>query len=267
MADHPGKYLVLASQRSGSTLLVESLRASGVAGEPEEFFQTVPETGRSPQPREWFDGVTDSSVLELLAPLDPGTPDTETSEAWRERILREGRSANGVWGGKLMWNQTPLLVRRAAGLPDRSGDDLRSAIRDLLGEDVLFIHVTRPDVVHQAVSFWRAVQTQTWRAPKERRADVRAQYHAGGIGHLITVLRAQEQGWRDWFAAEGITPLEVNYRELASDTTAVVASVLEALGQDPALAPPPALERQADVRSNAWVERYLVQAGKEGLPV
>ena len=36
-------YLVLASQRSGSTLLVESLRATGVAGEPQEFFQYLPD--------------------------------------------------------------------------------------------------------------------------------------------------------------------------------------------------------------------------------
>lgn len=35
-------YLVLATQRSGSTLLVESLRATGCAGEPQEFFQYLP---------------------------------------------------------------------------------------------------------------------------------------------------------------------------------------------------------------------------------
>ena len=40
----PSSYLVLASQRSGSTLLVESLRATGVAGEPQEFFQSLPTT-------------------------------------------------------------------------------------------------------------------------------------------------------------------------------------------------------------------------------
>ena len=43
MTDHPSTYLVLASQRSGSTLLVESLRATGVAGEPQEFFQYLPD--------------------------------------------------------------------------------------------------------------------------------------------------------------------------------------------------------------------------------
>ena len=51
MPDQPSTYLVLASQRSGSTLLVESLRATGVAGEPQEFFQYLPHTSMSPQPR------------------------------------------------------------------------------------------------------------------------------------------------------------------------------------------------------------------------
>ncbi|MCA4761934.1 hypothetical protein H8Z51_24615, partial [Mycobacterium avium subsp. hominissuis] len=44
MTNSPSSYLVLASQRSGSTLLVESLRATGVAGEPQEFFQYLPST-------------------------------------------------------------------------------------------------------------------------------------------------------------------------------------------------------------------------------
>lgn len=56
-------YLVLATQRSGSTLLVESLRATGCAGEPQEFFQYLPSTGMAPQPREWFAGVDDDTIL------------------------------------------------------------------------------------------------------------------------------------------------------------------------------------------------------------
>ena len=56
MSALPTAYLVLASQRSGSTLLVESLRSTGVAGEPQEFFQYLPTTSQSPQPRQWFEG-------------------------------------------------------------------------------------------------------------------------------------------------------------------------------------------------------------------
>ena len=105
-------YLVLASQRSGSTLLVESLRATGVAGEPGEFFQYLPTTSQSPQPRQWFEGVEDESILRLLDPLDEGKPDLAPPEIWRDYIRTVGRTPNGIWGGKLMWNQTPLLLQR-----------------------------------------------------------------------------------------------------------------------------------------------------------
>src|ERR1700739_1439525 len=131
MPDHPTAYLVLASQRSGSTLLVESLRATGVAGEPQEFFQYLPDTSQAPQPREGFPGVEDESILSLLDPLDAGTPDLASPEIWRDYIRTVGRTPNGVWGGKLMVNQTPLLLSRAKDLPDRSGDGLLSAICDV----------------------------------------------------------------------------------------------------------------------------------------
>src|SRR2546423_1774458 len=121
MSAHPTAYLVLASQRSGSTLLVESLRATGVAGEPGEFFQYLPTTSQSPQPRQWFEGVEDPSILRLLDPLDEGKPDLAPPEIWRDYIRTVGRTPNGIWGGKLMWNRTPLLLQRAAGLPDRPG--------------------------------------------------------------------------------------------------------------------------------------------------
>ena len=66
----PTAYLVLASQRSGSTLLVESLRATGVAGEPQEFFQYLPTTSQSPQPRQWFAdaGFRETRIEPLTGP-------------------------------------------------------------------------------------------------------------------------------------------------------------------------------------------------------
>jgi len=36
-------------------------------------------------------------------------------------------------------------------------------------------------------------------------------------------------------------------------------------GQDPRLAPAPALERQADERSDEWVDRYRADAERKGL--
>lgn len=267
MSDHPTAYLVLASQRSGSTLLVESLRATGMAGEPQEFFQYLPTTSMSPQPREWFAGVEDESILRLLDPIVEGKPDIAPAEIWRDYIRTVGRTPNGVWGGKLMWNQTPLLLDRAEGLPERSGPGLLAAIRDVVGSEPALIHVYRPDVVSQAVSFWRAVQTRVWRGRADPVRDARAEYHAGAIAHVVKLLQAQEEGWRSWFAEENISPIEVSYPYLWRNLTTVVATVLEALGLDPGLAPQPVLERQADQRSDEWVDRYRRDAEKEGLPV
>lgn len=263
----PPAYLVLASQRSGSTLLVESLRATGVAGEPGEFFQYLPSTSQSPQPREWFAGVQDESILRLLDPLDEGRPDLAPPEIWRDYIRTVGRTPNGVWGGKLMWNQTPLLLQRAEGLPNRSGTGLLSAIRDVIGVDPVLVHVHRPDVVSQAVSFWRAVQTRVWRGRLDPVRDARAEYHAGAIAHVITMLQAQEVGWRNWFVEENVEPIEVPYPLLWRNLTEIVGTVLDALGLDPRLAPEPVLERQADRRSDEWVVRYRADAQREGLPL
>jgi len=128
----------------------------------------------APQPREWFAGV-DESILRLLDPLEEcGTPDTGTPIAWREHIRSSGRTPNGVWGGKLMWNQTPLLEERASQLPDRSGEGLRTAIRDVFGSEPMYMRVYRPDGVSQAVSFWRAVQTRVWRGHPDPERDSQA---------------------------------------------------------------------------------------------
>jgi len=267
MSQNPTAYLVLASQRSGSTLLVESLRATGVAGEPQEFFQYLPETSMSPQPREWFAGVEDQSIQRLLDPLVEGKPDLAPADIWRDYLRTVGRTPNGVWGGKLMWNQTPLLLQRAKDLTDRSGEGLLSAIRDVVGSDPVLVHVYRPDVVSQAVSFWRAVQTRVWRGRPDPVRDARAEYHAHAIAHVVSMLQEQEKGWRAWFDEEDVHPIDVPYPVLWRNLTAVVGDVLEALGLDRGLAPSPVLERQADHRSDEWVERYRVDAEREGLPL
>ena len=60
--------------------------------------------------------------------------------------------------------------------------------------------------------------------------------------------------------------MEIPYPVLWRNLTQVVATVLDALGLDPQLAPHPVLERQADQRSDEWVDRYRADAEREGLP-
>ncbi|QKT08652.1 sulfotransferase [Gordonia sp. X0973] len=259
----PKPYVVCATQRSGSTLLVESLAATGVAGRPAEFFQYFSSSSLAPQPREWFAGVDDESIVGRLAVSEPGHVDERTADQWRADIRAAGATGNGVWGGKLMWNQTPLLIARtrvAAG-------DLRAALRWLLGADPLFVHVHRDDLVAQAVSMWRAVQTRAWRdGDVSAVPDEETFYSAEGIAHLAGILAEQQRRWQDWFAREGIEPVDVAFADLARDPTGTTARVLTALGQNPALAPPPPLKPQSNTRSKEWAQRYRADAQQKGYP-
>src|ERR1700759_375295 len=74
-------YLVCATPRSGSTLLCELLRSTGVAGRPLEHFEVLRATGVPRQPREYFDGVLDFRVLDRLA----GAGEMATADAPRSR--------------------------------------------------------------------------------------------------------------------------------------------------------------------------------------
>lgn len=135
-----------------------------------------------------------------------------------------------------------------------------------MGKTPLLIHIHRPDVVSQAVSFWRPAQTRGWRGRPDPARDARATSHAGAIAHVVTLLRAQEEGWQKWFVEEDVKPMEVPYPALWRNLTQVVGQILQKLGLDPRLAPEPVLERQADQRSDEWVERYRADAAREGLP-
>ena len=88
----------------------------------------------------------------------------------------------------------------------------------------------------------------------------------GAIAYVVRMLRAQEEGWQNWFAEENVKPIEISYPVLWRNLTQVVANILEQLGLDPRLAPEPVLQRQADQRSDEWVDRYRADAEREGLP-
>ena len=249
-------YLVVATPRSGSTLLCETLRASGVAGNPLEHFEVFRHSSQPRQPREYFTGVEDPEVLDLLSALDPPRPDPEPSAAWWERIRAEGATPNGAWGGKLMWNHVDDLLARARELDQVPADaDLDATLRALLGDDLRLVHVTRPDKVAQAVSLWKAVQTQTWRAHRGTPA-AEARYAFAGVDHLVGQLEAHDAAWRNWFAATGRTPHVVDYDALAADPAGTVSGVLRFLDLPADDVPAPATERQGDARSREWADRY-----------
>ena len=249
-------YLVLATPRSGSTLLCEMLGETGVAGRPLEHFEVFAQTSLPRQPREYFEGVEDPEILDLLPPLAPGTPAADPAADWWARILEAGTGPNGVWGGKLMWGHVEDLLARGRRLDGLADADLATLLQRLLGEATL-IHVIREDTVAQAVSLWRAVQTQVWRG----RADDEAVYRFAGIDHLRRGLEADERAWTAWLTEHRPDHHEVRYSELAADPAAVVAGALEAIGLPGDAVGSAPMERQGGRRSEDWAARYREERG------
>lgn len=265
-------YLVCATPRSGSTLLCETLEATGIAGRPREYFEALKETGVPRRPREYFWGLRSPEVLRLLphdAQLDR---DSERVQTWNrddyrrhlDAALREGTTPNGIFGAKMMWGYFDDFLELARGIP-RFGGMGDGSLLNAAFPELRYVFVSRSDKVRQAVSLWRALQTWVWRKAEGKPDDAplpdqRAVYSFDAIDHLLEQLRRHEDAWRGFFFRIGQRPLSVLYEEVAGDLDATVDRVLEALDLErPASAEPTrqSMSRQSDDLSESWVQNYL----------
>jgi LPS sulfotransferase NodH len=236
------------------------LRETGLAGVPLEHFEILRQSSLPRQPREYFQDLDAPHVIELLAPVEAGTASTETGQDWWARILAEGCTENGVWGGKIMWRHIDDFVSRARELPGLDDADLDVVLHELL-DDPQLVFVTRRDKAAQAVSLWRAVQTQSWRSgePPSGNSVV---YEFEAIDHLVAQLESDERSWSEWFDRTGRPPIHVTYEQLDAATGETVTLVLDALGLPDGAVTVPRLARQRDDLSEAWIERYRQERGR-----
>ena len=255
-------YLVCATPRSGSTLLCQGLAATGLAGRPEEYFEARRRTGVPRSPRGYFRDHSSPDELPLPDERPPGPDYSSLRDVrdYREHLaaaLRNGTGPNGVFGAKLMWMHVKDFVILARTLPELDGASL-AEILSALFPNLAYVSVCRHDDVRQAVSLWRAIQTQAWRVDEDGAEAHTPEYHFAAIDHLVSRMRADNEAWRSWFAEQSIVPLELAYEDISADLPGAVDAVLERIGVDPSGVerPEPPLKRQSDELSEEWVERY-----------
>lgn len=253
-------YLVCATPRSGSTLLCEALKGTGVAGRPEEYFEAVPATGRPLRPEDYLDGLDNAEahavVAGVVAPEPPPYSSLAGISSYAEHLARVrewGTTPNGVFAAKLMWDH----LGRVAG--DQPPLDALDDHFDGTG-GLRYVWVRRGDVVRQAVSLWRAMQTQSWRDDSTNGAARGAvpRYSFAALRHLADRLSGHDARWRDLLA--GAPVLEITYEELTADLPRAIRRTLDHVGVPlPADArlTQPAMRRQADELSEAWVAAYV----------
>jgi LPS sulfotransferase NodH len=259
-------YLVCATPRSGSTLLCHALDQTGVAGHPEEYFEALRQSGLPRRPREYFDPERHANIVERLAfremPDGTGTPSPlwhpDTYDRYLSWALEEGTTPNGVFGAKLMWGYLGDFAELLRGIDGMAGRPLPELLeRSFPG--LRYIQITRRDKVRQAVSLWKAVQTQAWRQEpgEEEQAAVEPLFSFRAINYLVRLLTAHDASWDAYFLGLGYEPLKVSYEELAESTEAVVRRVLDhlAIPAPERVLETPRLSVQADEMSERWVRR------------
>jgi trehalose 2-sulfotransferase len=268
-------YLICSTPRSGTTLLCEALRNTGLAGRPEEYFQQLPETGRPRTPHDYFADAEDPELLELVcwcaapADLDP-LLEPSRFDTWRKYFdwaLEQGTTANGVFGAKIMWAYLPGLVTHlAAERPEPADTDPGADLLEHVLPSLRYVFVTRADRAAQAVSLWRALQTWRWRheakAGQARKQDEQLRYSFEAIDHLAHLLADEDAAWRDWFERNAIQPLTVLYEDLAGAYEETALAIMRHVGVRPPAGlhfGKPRLTRQADELSRDWVGRYTAE--------
>ncbi len=144
-------YLVCATPRSGSTLLCETLLATGVAGRPREYFEELKETGVPRRPREYFWGLRSPEVLRLLPAESDLDRDNERQSSWSredyaghlQSALLAGTTPNGVFASKMMWGYFPDFLELMRGIPRFSGMGDGSLLNSAFPECSLRVHLAQ----------------------------------------------------------------------------------------------------------------------------
>jgi LPS sulfotransferase NodH len=272
-------YLICATPRSGSTLLSETLTRTGIAGRPEEHFEVLLETGQPRQPRDYFQRSNDPEVWALLddpefqdvlgeyggryaehpARRDPSWH-SPNFERLREEALRKGTTENGVLGTKIMWayfRDFIRLARRTLGLEGVRPCEVPASVLPNLRQ---FVWIRRRDTTRQAISLWKALQTQQWRRDSEE--DVGGQglrFSFAAVDHLKLRIDEHNAAWQVYFERCGIEPLRVIYEEFVEAYEKNVLGLLNDIGlsvPEDFTVEEPKMKRQADETSEEWVNLY-----------
>jgi len=240
-------YLVIATPRSGSTLLGQGLQASGVAGEPREFF--------GHKMAHWMERWN--------TPALPG---------YVEQLRKKRSSGNGVFGAKLLYGQLLHLEGLARQEPELAGLAGGDLLRQLF-PDLHILWATRDDKLRQAISWFKARQTGVWgqgrgaEEPKLGRAwrlgdepllPGELAFDYAGIAALLQQAEAEDAAIGAWLAEAGFTPYRVVYEEFAPRYSEATAEILDWMGiAHPSLnLPDPRTVRLADDRTDEWVARF-----------
>ena len=239
-------YVICAVQRSGSFLLCEALKNTGLAGLPEEYFLYGEGWENHPWARQH--GVT--SRREYL-----------------NLVFEQGTSSNGVFGTKVMWNYFHTMLQSLRELPEYK--DLEPPqLMESLFPNVHYIWIVRRNKVRQAVSWAKAGQTDVYAWPNGENPISKREpfFDFEFIDSLHNLIIEGEAGWQRFFETCGAQPFKVEYEDLVEAYEPTALKVLDYLHvsyPENLVFGEKRLQKQADALNEVWVQKYIEMKHKE----
>jgi LPS sulfotransferase NodH len=254
-------YLIMATPRSGSYLLCEALINTNLAGRPTEYFG--PMQTRTLMSK-W--GVSHYA-------------------AYLTRIIEEGTTPNGVFGAKLIWQFAEDFIDHLREIPGYEKLPMPQLLATIF-PGLNYIWITRRDKVRQAISFWKALQTNGWigieegQLPEQITAQLKmleiqsprrvekkeVHFDFKSIERLRRGLEQDEVEMQQYFTACEVQPFKVVYEDLVDSYEQTALQILEYL-QIPVpeqfVFAERVLKKQANEQSEEWVQRYYQMKQKQ----
>jgi LPS sulfotransferase NodH len=253
-------YFICATARTGSYLLCEAMRLTGIAGRPEEFFWK--ESGEF-----LYEG--DSPVISPFERSDASVASefrhwgVSTFPEFLAKVFAEGTTPNGVFGAKVFMakgshRQLVEYLRQSART---DGEHLSTrALLEASFPGLHHIFITRRNKLRQAVSLWRANETGLWGLVEERsEQEEPCSFDCRKIDHYLQEIVLQEAAWQDYFHEIGVSPCVVVYEDFVRDYEPTIRRCLKSLGLTPGASldfSGRKLRRQSDHFSEEWLSRY-----------
>ena len=202
--------------------------------------------------------------------LPHATPKTYGAD-YIAAAIESGKGDTDRFGLRSMWDSIDPMLSRLADL-NGPADDL-SLLQDQFGP-LKFIHLSRADMIAQAVSLAIAEQSGLWHrnadgSVLEQVKDYQVPlYDAAAVTRELAGLQADAVAWQQWFAANDISPLRLTYEALSTDPQGALGRVLAHIDHDPAVAATlqPGTAKLADETNRDWCARYRAEHGLPPAP-
>jgi LPS sulfotransferase NodH len=237
--------VICTAPRTGSYLLSEGLEGTGILGAPSEYFR-----GREDLADWWVERLGIKNNAEYV-----------------DKVIARGTTPNGVFGLKLMWFQVPDLIERfrAAGHHLPPSADFDDYLHRRFGT-VTYLWLRRRDTVAQAISWYRAAQSNVWHvrpggAAQPSGVHKDPPFDIGEIDRFVGMVEDYDRQWRAFFTRKKIKALVLIYEDFVSSREKyerTIRAICKFAGFAPEGLPVrgPSYEQQADAISLEWAQEY-----------